>query len=71
MSYLLSSKCKDCLKQDKCVDRHFVQGAIAGIHEVNSWSISENRCVNKGHLGCGTIELQCSNFEEMGKPATV
>ena len=56
MSYGLNSKCGMCLKQNKCTDKHFIEGAISGIHSV--WP------TEKGHLGSGTIDLNCHNFEE-------
>ena len=56
MSYSLNAKCSDCTKKDKCTDRHFIEGAINGIHCV--WP-SE-----KGHLGSGSIDLNCSKYEK-------
>ena len=56
MSYSQSNLCWKCTKKDKCTDRHFVDGAIAGIHSV--WP------AEKGHLGAGTITLACQNLEE-------
>lgn len=54
MSYTLVSKCGVCIKRDKCLDRHFLEGAINGIHQV--WP------AEKGHLGSGTVNLNCNNF---------
>jgi hypothetical protein len=54
MSYSLQSECGTCIKRDKCTDRHFIEGAISGIHAV--WPQA------KGHLGSGTIELCCNNW---------
>ncbi len=54
MSYSLRIKCGDCTKKDKCVDRNIISGAISGIHEIGS---------EKGHLGGGSIEINCSNLE--------
>jgi len=56
MSYSLSSKCGQCIKEGKCTDKNFIEGAISGIHSV--WP-SE-----KGHLGSGIVFLDCQNFEE-------
>ena len=56
MSYSLDSKCGKCEKKDKCLDVHFLEGAINGIHSV--WP------QEKGHLGSGVIKLECQNFEE-------
>ena len=55
MSYALIDKCDTCAKKDKCCDQHFIQGAINGIHSV--WP-SE-----KGHLGAGTVTIECQNHE--------
>ena len=55
MSYGLTTKCETCIKKDKCNDRHFIQGAISGIHSV--WPME------KGHLGSGTIIIDCQRFE--------
>ena len=56
MSYIQQNKCFSCTKEDKCNDRHFIDGAIQGIHSV--WP------AEKGHLGAGTIVLDCQNHEE-------
>jgi hypothetical protein len=56
MSYSLTHPCGDCAKQDKCNDRHFIQGGINGIHDV--WPM------DKGHLGAGTVIIDCCNKEE-------
>jgi len=56
MSYSLATKCNTCEKKDKCTDRHFIEGAISGIHQVYP--------PEKGHLGSGTIELNCNNYAE-------
>jgi len=56
MSYSLNSKCGNCNKKDKCTDLHFIQGAIIGIHSVYPQE--------KGHLGSGSINLNCTNYEE-------
>jgi hypothetical protein len=56
MSYSLAYKCGICSKKDKCTDRHFIDGAICGIHSV--WP------AEKGHLGAGSSVIDCVNFEE-------
>ena len=56
MSYSLNAPCGTCTKKDKCTDRHFLEGAISGIHMV--WPS------DKGHLGSGTIDLKCQNLTE-------
>lgn len=62
MSYSLVTKCHICIKQDKCIDRHFIDGAINGIHHI--WP----NPLEKGHLGSGTIEIKCTNLESVSKP---
>ena len=59
MSYSLNHPCGDCTKEDKCLDRHFIQGGINGIHDVYP---SE-----KGHLGSGTVTIECSQHEAKEK----
>ena len=56
MSYSLNDKCGTCTKKNRCTDKHFLYGAICGIHNVFP---SE-----KGHLGSGTVTLDCQNHEE-------
>lgn len=55
MSYSLNDKCVQCKKRDKCVDREFIVGAISGIH---------SNTLDKGHLGSGSIDLICQNFDQ-------
>jgi len=57
MSYSFNHKCLTCAKKDQCMDRHFIAGAISGIHQV--WPIE------KCQLGSGTVTLNCSRYEEM------
>lgn len=52
MSYSLISECATCVKENQCTDRHFLDGAISGIHSM--WP------AKKGHLGAGTIVLNCN-----------
>jgi hypothetical protein len=54
MSYSLHVPCFTCGNRDKCTDRHFIEGAISGIHAVYP--------KDKGHLGSGSVEIKCSNF---------
>lgn len=54
MSYSLYTKCRTCQLKDNCTDVHFLEGAISGIHQV--WP------AEKGHLGSGSITLDCTNF---------
>lgn len=59
MSYSLNTKCGDCEKRNKCTDKHFLEGAISGIHQVYP---SE-----KGHLGSGSVDLNCNNYVKESK----
>jgi len=63
MSYTVDSRCRDCNKEDRCVDLAILMGAVSGIHGVNGWSTKANQCITKGHLGGGSITLNCVNFE--------
>lgn len=52
MSYSLIEPCDDCDKKKLCTDRSVLYGAISGIH-----------CMpfGVGHLGAGTITMNCFN----------
>ena len=52
MSYSVSSKCNECEKSDKCVDAEIIRGTVDSIHMIGS---------EKGHLGSGTITIDCFN----------
>jgi hypothetical protein len=67
MSYSLNCKCPKCKKKKKCVDSSFVQAAISGIHSVN-WANGAQE--QPHHLGCGSIEINCINFENEETPVT-
>jgi hypothetical protein len=56
MSYSEINKCGTCVKKDKCTDRDFIHAAVCGIHAM--WP------AEKGHLGSGTVTLDCRNLEE-------
>lgn len=55
MSYSLNSNCQACTKREHCTDRHVIEGAICGIHYMP---------FGIGHLGAGSIDINCSNFEQ-------
>jgi hypothetical protein len=55
MSYSLNTKCFTCKKNDKCVDPVVLQNSINTLHALSS---------DKGHLGGGSIDLNCSNSEQ-------
>jgi len=58
MSYsLLGTDCFRCKKFDSCSDYHNIRGAIDTIHMVGN---------GKGHLGGGSVTLDCQNFEKKG-----
>jgi hypothetical protein len=61
MSYSLNDKCGTCTKKDQCNDRHFIRGAIDGIHSVYPAS--------KGHLGSGSVDLNCQQYQEVNSGA--
>lgn len=53
MSYSFNHPCDNCLKRQRCTDRHVVQGAITAIHSMP---------FEVGHLGAGEINLECQNL---------
>ena len=65
MSYSLVSKCWDCTKADRCTDRHVFQGAISAIHSMPGKPTDDDF----GHLGYGTIDLNCSAYEKKPEEA--
>ena len=62
MSYSLSSKCWDCTKSERCTDRHVISGAIHAIHFMPNGK-------DFGHLGYGTIDLNCNAYEKKPEEA--
>lgn len=54
MSYSLTTSCHSCTKKDECTDRHFLAGAIHGIHQISTV---------KSHMGSGSITLDCNRLE--------
>ncbi len=67
MSYSVISKCNVCTKGAECVDSAFIYGAVCGIHQVNWMNVTGGR---KYHLGSGSIEIQCQNFDDAREEAT-
>jgi hypothetical protein len=67
MSYQLISNCGICKKKNKCSDGAFIYGALCGIHSNCGWDSDTRLQVNKGHLGHGTVDLNCNAFEEIVK----
>lgn len=55
MSYSFNNKCHACSKNGKCVDREFIWAAVYGINSTG---------YDKGHLGGGSITLECNSFIE-------
>lgn len=53
MSYSFNNICHNCKEEKECTDRHFVYGAICGIHATSS---------ERTHKGSGCIELVCNRF---------
>lgn len=60
MSYGTSFPCYNCKKKDKCTDHVKVQNAVNSIHE---------ECISSesGHMGAGTIILQCHRIDALDK----
>jgi len=60
MSYSLSQKCWKCMKKDKCMDGNIIVAAVSIIHSLGQ---------DKGHLGGGSIEHNCTyGYEERPSP---
>lgn len=55
MSYSLATQCWKCTKFQKCSDLPVLSGAVSGIHAIGK---------DRGHLGYGTIRLECQAYEE-------
>ena len=55
MSYSLNVPCGPCVKQGQCTDRASIAGAISGIHQMP---------FGAGHLGSGTVTINCNNLQE-------
>lgn len=58
MSYTFNKKCFLCTKKDKCIDFDIIGGAIIAIHSIYPAS--------KGHLGSGSVDLNCDNYVQKG-----
>jgi hypothetical protein len=66
MSYSVDSKCSTCVHHEKCVDLAVIQGSVNTIHGINMYSFRIHSTINRGHLGGGTIIINCSNFQQEG-----
>ena len=51
MSYSFIRRCDTCTKVESCVDADIIGGAVSSIHSIGS---------DKGHLGGGSITLDCN-----------
>jgi len=60
MSYSQVTPCWNCLKKDRCTDHVKLNDAVVEIHKD---CISEE----KGHMGSGSIILQCHRIEAKDK----
>ncbi|MDA8156278.1 MAG: hypothetical protein M0Z52_07480 [Actinomycetota bacterium] len=63
MSYSIYSTCGACGKAKGCTDKRLLESALSGIH-----SMGQSSDGAFGHLGYGTIALQCGALEPI-KPA--
>lgn len=59
MSYSVNDPCEPCVKKGQCTDRIVIRGAVQGIIHSMPFGV--------GHLGGGTVTMQCHNLEV--KPA--
>ncbi len=58
MSYSLNQKCYGCRKFGKCLDGNILQAAVSIIHSLG---------LEKGHLGGGSINHDCTYGFEANK----
>ncbi len=59
MSYLLNTSCNGCPKRGFCIDEIEIKRAICDIHS-HSW-LMDGKVGQRGHMGSGSITLNCSN----------
>ena len=60
MSYSVSSPCYNCRKKEVCTDPVKVQEAVNSIHQ-------DCISIEKGHMGAGTIAIQCVRLDAIDK----
>lgn len=60
MSYSVISSCFNCRKKDVCTDQAKIQEAVNNIHQ-------ECLSSEKGHMGAGTIAIQCHRVDAIDK----
>jgi hypothetical protein len=58
MSYSINQKCQQCAKEVRCADGFIVRKAVETIHNIPS----------QMHLGGGSVDHNCSNFEDKTTP---
>lgn len=52
MSYILETDCNNCTKKDTCTDEANTQAGISKMYDDQ-----------KGHLGSGTVKLDCVHLD--------
>jgi hypothetical protein len=62
MSWGIGNQCGACKKSDECLDPVIIQNGVNLIHTLWKWDGNGN-CNKRGHLGSGTIQMNCNNFE--------
>jgi hypothetical protein len=55
MSYSVKTPCGSCVKFGKCVDGIIIAYAVYALHALGE---------AKGHLGAGSVDLNCTHLEE-------
>lgn len=58
MSYSFNTRCHDCEKRKDCSDHDHLRGAIDGLHMAGA---------SRGHVGWGSVDLNCGNFVQKGE----
>ncbi|HEY3347145.1 MAG TPA: hypothetical protein VGK71_05935 [Nitrospirota bacterium] len=61
MSYSVYSKCDNCKERAKCNDLDIIRGAVSTIHSLYPGQ-------ERGHLGAGTVTIECNNFDDKNQP---
>lgn len=60
MSYSQVTPCWNCNKKEKCTDHVKINDAVQSIH-------SENLSTESGHMGSGSIVLNCTRIDAKDK----
>lgn len=68
MSYSTEHKCNTCGKASTCIDRHYIQAAVAAIHSFPWPGTRDGMAGDVRHKGGGVVRIEC-NMHEAAPPA--